>query len=292
MARTTLKFQDVLCDDSVTAVAVVTPTATHYAIAKAALDAGKHVMVEKPITTDTMEAEALIELAQRHRRVLLVGHVFQYNAALRVLRELVSGGGLGLINYLNLVRTNLGPVRTDVNALWDLASHDVYIMMDILGAVPRAVSAIGRTYLNPAVEDVVFATFTFPGDVMAHVHASWLDPRKVRQITVVGSRKMALWDDLNMEAPIRVFDKRVDLPPPGSLAGDFLEHKTLVVDGGSTVLPVTQNRPLQAECHHFLDCIETGAKPISDGYSGLAVVRALKAAHESMRRGGALVTLA
>lgn len=290
-ARMTTVMQDVFEDDTVAAVAIVTPTMTHYAIAKAALEAGKHVLVEKPITADVFEAEALIEIAAARMRILMVGHVFQYNPTLRALRNQLARGDLGQINYLNLVRTNLGPVRTDVNALWDLASHDVYIMIELLGEMPESVSAFGRAYLNRSVEDVTFATFSFPGGTIAHVHASWLDPRKVRQITVVGSRKMALWDDLNMAEPLRIFDKRVELPPPGSLEGSYLEHKTLVVDGGSVVIPVESNRPLQAECEHFLDCIQEDATPISDGRSGLAVVRALCAAQESMRHGGATVLI-
>lgn len=291
-ARTTTDFKDILADASVDAVAIVTPTGTHYTIAAAALEAGKHVLVEKPITTDPELAEALTILAERRRCVLMVGHVFQYNATLRTLKELIAAGDLGSISYLNLVRTNLGPVRTDVNALWDLASHDAYIMTDLLGVAPEAVSAFGRAYLNPSIEDVVFATFTFPGGAMAHVHASWLDPRKVRQITVVGSRKMALWDDLNLEEPIRIYDKRVEMPSPGTLEGSYQEHKTLVVDGGATAVPVIQNRPLQAECEHFVHCIETGTTPLSDGRNALTAVRVLRAAHESIRRGGALVKVA
>jgi predicted dehydrogenase len=291
-ARTTTNFRDVLADQTVDAVAIVTPTETHYPLAKAALEAGKHVLVEKPMSTNPEHVEALIALSDASRRVLMVGHVFQYNATLRALKDLISAGDLGSVNYLNLVRTNLGPVRTDVNALWDLASHDAYIMIDLLGSAPETVSAFGRAYLNPSVEDVVFATFTFAGGAVAHVHASWLDPRKVRQITVVGSRKMALWDDLNLEEPIRVYDKRVDMPRPGSLEGSYQEHKTLVVDGGTTAVPVAQNRPLQAECEHFLTCVEGGTTPLSDGRNALAAVRVLRAAHESMRRGGAVVKVA
>lgn len=290
-ARTTADYLDVIADPALDAVAVVTPTATHFDIARRALEAGKHVLVEKPITTDAAHAEALIALAEKAGRVLMVGHVFSYNTTVLALKDLVRGNALGRVSHLNLVRTNLGPVRTDVNALWDLASHDAYIMMDLLGEEPESVSALGRSYLNAKVEDVVFATFTFPSGTIAHVHASWLDPRKVRQITVVGDRKMAVWDDLNAAEPIRVFNKHVELPPRGALEGTFAEHKTLVVDAGSQVIEVAQNRPLQAECEHFVDCIEKGLKPRSDGRAGLAVVRALLAAHESMRRGGAPVTL-
>ena len=290
-ARTTVDFLNVIADPAVDAVAVVTPTVTHFDIARRALNAGKHVLVEKPITTDAAQAETLIATAEKAGRVLMVGHVFSYNTTVLALKDLVRGNALGRVSHLNLVRTNLGPVRTDVNALWDLASHDAYIMMDLLGEEPTSVSALGRSYLNADVEDVVFSTFTFPSGTIAHVHASWLDPRKVRQITVVGDRKMAVWDDLNAAEPIRVFDKHVEMPPRGALEGTFNEHKTLVVDAGSQAIEVTQNRPLQAECEHFVDCIEKSLRPRSDGHAGLAVVRALLAAHESMRRGGTPVTL-
>lgn len=290
-ARTTVDYLDVIADPAVDAVAVVTPTATHFDIACRALNAGKHVLVEKPITTDAAQTEALIASAKKAGRVLMVGHVFSYNATVLALKDLVRSSALGRISHLNLVTTNLGPVRTDVSALWDLASHDVYMMMELLDEQPESVSAVGRSYLNADVEDVVFSTFIFSSGIIAHVHASWLDPRKVRQITVVGDRKMAVWDDLNAAEPIRVFDKHVETPPCGALEGAVAEYKTLVVDAGSQVIVVAQNRPLQAECEHFIDCIEKNLNPRSDGYAGLAVVRVLFAAQESMRRGGAPVTV-
>jgi predicted dehydrogenase len=286
--KTTERFADVLEDASVDAVAVVTPTNTHFEIAKAALEAGKHVLVEKPITTIVAEAAELVELAAKKNLILMVGHVFQYNASILALKELIANGELGAINYLNFVRTNLGPVRTDVNALWDLVSHDAYIMTDLLGAEPVAVSALGQAYLNDTVEDVIFATFTFAGGAMAHVHASWLNPRKTRQITAIGAKKMVLWDDLNTDQPIQIYDKRVEQPSIDQLEGTYLEYKTMVVDGGTTTPNIELNQPLQSECEHFLDCVETGAAPRSDGSNGMAVVRALKAAEKSMENGGVL----
>jgi predicted dehydrogenase len=290
--KTTDNFADVLGDADVDAVAVVTPTNTHFDIAKAALESGKHVLVEKPITTIIDQAAELVELADRENLILMVGHVFQYNASILALKALINDGELGEINYLNFVRTNLGPVRTDVNALWDLVSHDAYIMTDLLGAEPVAVSALGQAYLNETVEDVIFATFTFAGGTMAHVHASWLNPRKTRQITAIGSKKMVLWDDLNIKDPIHIFDKRVEPPAIENLEGTFLEYKTMVVDGGSTTPKIQLNQPLQSECEHFLDCLESGERPRSDGNSGLAVVRALKAAEKSMQNGGVLTEIA
>jgi predicted dehydrogenase len=289
--RPTADIKDVLKDSNVDSVAVVTPTVTHHAIAKAALTAGKHVLVEKPITASAAEAEELIRIADETKRVLMVGHVFQYNASIIALKELIRAGELGDITYLYLERTNLGPVRTDVSALWDLVSHDAYIAMDLLGDRPAAVNAVGGAYLNGTVDDVVFATYSFPKGVKAHIHASWLNPRKRRQITVVGSRKMAVWDDLDLHEPIRIYDKRVELPPRGTHEGTFMEYKTMVVDGGSDVIRVNLNQPLQAECEHFIDCVEKGLSPRSDGRFGLAVVQALDAADQSMRRNGVSVSI-
>ncbi|MBF0370253.1 MAG: Gfo/Idh/MocA family oxidoreductase [Magnetococcales bacterium] len=287
-ATTTTDFNDLLNDPHLRAVAISTPTVTHFDLARAALLAGKDVLVEKPITFDSEEARQLTRIAREKKRVLMVGHVFQYNATIRYLKELIHSGELGDIHYLNLKRTNLGPVRTDVNALWDLASHDVSIIIDLLGRVPKEVTARGQAYLNPDIEDVVFANYTFEDGTMAHIHASWLNPRKIRQITVVGSRKMVLWDDMDIHSPLRIFDKRVDQPPVGQIEGTFLEHKTWVVDGGVFIPNVRTNQPLLAECNHFLDCLDSGKTPESDGENGLQVVEALEAAASSMQNNSAL----
>lgn len=290
-ARTTTEADVALADPALTAAAIATPTATHFSIAKAAIEAGKHVLVEKPLTTNSLEALELIQLAQTHSRTLMVGHVFQYNSTILALHDLIRQGSLGTIHYMNFTRTNLGPVRTDVNALWDLATHDISIMIHLMDAPPIAVSATGSAYLNRDVEDVVFATFRFANGTLANVHASWLNPRKVRTITVVGDQKMAVWDDLELREPIRIYDKRVEVPPPQAMEGSFLEYKTLVVDGGSVVPQIPINRPLQAECSHFLDCIVERRTPHSDGYNGLAVIKALEAATLSMRQNAAIVPI-
>jgi predicted dehydrogenase len=290
-ARATELLDDVLGDLSVAAVAISTPTSTHYALAKRALAAGKHVFVEKPLTASVWEASDLVETARSISRVLLVGHVFEYNSTLAAVKQIIQRGELGKLHYCNFERTNLGPVRTDVSALWDLASHDVSIMCDLAGASPIDVTASGQAFLNPGIEDVVFATFSFADGHKAHVHASWLNPRKVRQLTVVGSRKMLVWDDLDMQTPIRVFDKRVDAGELRAISGDFFEHKTRPVDGGISIPNVPMNRPLQAECEHFLDCIRTGRSPKTDGESGLRVVRVLDAAMRSMKNGSAIVRI-
>src|SRR5207237_7658874 len=205
-----------------------------------------------------------------------------YNAAIRAVDELIKSGELGDIYYMSFERTNLGPVRTDVGALWDLASHDASIMCDFMSAAPLSVTAKGQSYLNPGIDDVVFATFNFDGGVAAHIHASWLNPSKVRQLTVVGSKKMVRFDDLDLRYPVRLYDKRVSLPPLSNITGTFLQHKTLVVDSGATI-PVVQTRePLLTEVDDFFECIISGGKPRADGISGWRVVRLMEAAAESI----------
>ncbi len=280
-AQTTTDFVQILDDPEVGAVAISTPAATHFDIARQALDAGKHVLVEKPITANSSEAKALSELADSADRVLMVGHVFEYNSTIRALKQLMDSGELGEVFYINFERTNLGPVRTDVNALWDLAAHDVSIMCYLLDGCPIDVTARGQAYLNEDVEDAVFATFTFDKGIMAHVNASWLNPRKVRKIVVVGTQKMAVWNDLDLARPIQIYDKRV--ADPEQLPDTFLAYKTTVVDGGVFIPPIQHNQPLQAECEHFIECVEQGKRPLSDGESGLRVVASLEAATESMR---------
>jgi predicted dehydrogenase len=283
-AKATTDIGEILEDARVDAVIIATPSATHFELGKLALEACKHVLIEKPLTTSSREAALLVELAQQRHSVLMVGHVFEYNAAIRTVEGLIKSGELGEIYYMSFERTNLGPVRTDVGALWDLATHDASIMCDFMSATPASVSATGQSYLNPGIEDVVFATFTFDGGTAAHIHASWLNPSKVRQITVVGSKKMAICDDLDLRQPVRVYDKHVSLPPLSEITGSFLQHKTLVIDSGA-IIPVVQSRePLLAEVDDFFECILSGSKPRADGLSGWRVVCMMEAAAESVAR--------
>jgi predicted dehydrogenase len=288
-ANTATDLGEVLRDRNVDAVLIATPTATHFKLGKQALEAGKHVLIEKPLTTRSHDAAALVELARVHDRVLMVGHVFEYNPAIRTVDDLIKSGELGEIYYMSFERTNLGPVRTDVSALWDLATHDASIMCDFMSAAPISVTARGQCYLNSGIDDVVFATFLFDGGVAAHVHASWLNPNKVRQVTVVGSRRMAVCDDLDLRQPVRLYDKRVSLPPLSDITGTFLQHKTLVVDSGA-IIPVVQTRePLLAEIDDFLECILSGGNPRADGISGWRVVSSMEAAEASIARGSVVV---
>ena len=275
-----------LADPSVDALIVATPTMTHYHLAAAALRAGKHVLVEKPMATTPAEAEELCDLAARHGRVLMVGHVFLFNAGIRRVKEYLGDGRLGRIFYLSMVRTNLGPIRMDVNAAWDLAAHDVSIANYWLDAAPSHAAAHGGCWINRGVEDAVFATLWYPDDVIAHLQVSWLSPRKVRDITVVGEEGMLTFDDMNLSEPIRIYDKRVsDQRTPGFI-DTFASFRTSIREGDILIPRVALGEPLKAECDHFIECIANGARPLTDGRSGVAAVRALAAMAGSMANGG------
>jgi predicted dehydrogenase len=275
-----------LADPVVDAVIVATPTVTHYQLTAAALRAGKHVLVEKPIATKPAEAEELCALAVRYNRVLMVGHVFLFNSGIRHVKEYLDSGRLGRLFYLSMVRTNLGPIRMDVNAAWDLAAHDISIANYWLDAIPSHVATHGGSWINPGVEDAVFATIWYPSEVIVHLHVSWLSPRKVRDITVVGEAAMLTFDDMNLSEPIRVYDKRVGEQLTPSFIDTFASFRTSIREGDILIPRVAIGEPLKAECDHFIECIATGAKPLSDGRSGAAAVRVLAAMERSITGGG------
>jgi predicted dehydrogenase len=281
----------VLADRDVDAVIIATPTATHYELALAALRAGKHALVEKPIATCLAHAEELCDLAERNGRVLMVGHVFLYNSAIRRIKELLDQGKIGQIHYLSMVRTNLGPIRMDVNAAWDLAAHDVAIVNYWLDAVPKHASAHGGSWINQGIEDAVFATLWYDNGVMAHLHVSWLNPRKVRDITIVGETGMLTFDDMNLSEPLRLYDKTVTDQRSPSFIDTFASFRTSIREGDITILRVPTNEPLRQECDHFLECIANGTRPVSDGRSGAAAVRVLAAFDRSMAGDGQRVPL-
>jgi predicted dehydrogenase len=269
-------------DPEADAVVIATPVSTHHELAKAALESGKHVLVEKPLCHSVAAAEELVELAQRQGKHLCVGHVFLFNSGVRGVRNLIQSGELGSIRYFYSTRTNLGPFRYDVNALWDLAAHDLSIFNYWLGSEPVSVTARGQSYLNPEVEDLVVATFTYPNRVIACAHVSWLNPRKVREITVVGSNKMAVWDDMDLNEPLRIYHRSVE--PEATYADSFGSFRMLVRQGDVLIPHITGPEPLAAECSHFIDCVQGKAGPINSGRQGLAVLRALEAADQSMRQ--------
>ncbi len=275
-----------LRDPSVTAVVISTPTGTHHALCKQALEAGKHVLVEKPIATRSEEAEELAALADKAGRILMVGHVFLFNPAVRAVKESLDAGELGRLFYLSMQRTNLGPIRFDVNAAWDLASHDISIVDYWLGAGALTASAVGGAYINPGVHDVVFATLKYPRDVLVNLQSSWLNPRKGRDITIVGDRQMLTFDDLNLKEPIRVFDKGVTEQKVGGVVDTFASFRASIREGQISVPAVPAGEPLKAECEHFLECIETGQRPLTDAAVAIRVVRTLEAIQRSLAAGG------
>jgi predicted dehydrogenase len=261
------------------AVAVATPPATHYPIARDCLEHGLHTLIEKPMTLDSRDAESLVELAARQELTLMVGHTFEYNPAVRALKAIIDSGTLGDIYYVDAVRVNLGLFQSRSNVIWDLGPHDVSILRYILGAEPVEVSARGSAYILPGVIDLAYIYLRFPNNVMAHVQVSWLNPNKVRQITVVGSHKMLVYDDVQPLEKIRIYDKGVDKLPYTDSFGDFqLSYRY----GDITIPHVNVTEPLRIECQHFIDCITSGTPPQSSGYDGLQVVKVLEMAERSL----------
>ncbi len=294
-AKLKTSADEVLADPDVDAVAIATPVHTHFALASASLRAGKHVLIEKPMAAKARECEELIAQAEQRQLTLMVGHVFLYNSAVQKVKEYIETGELGEIYYVYAQRLNLGIVRQDVDALWNFAPHDFSILHYWLNDVPEWTNARGFSYLQPGIKDVVFVTMGFPSGVGANVHISWLDPHKVRTMTVVGSKKMVVYDDVSTDARIIVYDKgvlRTEKPPivHGALTspmGDFasLGEFQLLVRAGDVLIPkIDFAEPLKVECQHFVDCVRTGARPLSDGYNGLRVVQMLEAAQASMDR--------
>lgn len=286
-AKTTDDPGSALADDGVQAVVVATPSTTHYTIAKAALERGKHALIEKPIATSSRDAQELTDLAAENGAVLVVGHVFVYNAAVQRVKEYIDSGELGRVYYLSMIRTNLGPIRTDVNAAWDLAAHDVSVADYWLGATPTSVSAVGGGWINPGLEDVVFATLRYPDDRLVNVHVSWLNPRKARDVTVVGEQKMLTFDDMSLTEPIRIYDKGVaGSGMPRLFADTFASFRASIREGDVIIPKVPVTEPLLSECMHFLDCIERGTRPLTGGPEGTAVVRTLEAIARSIADDG------
>jgi predicted dehydrogenase len=289
-AQTTEDSFEAVRRSDVDAVVIATPTVTHHGLVRESLRAGKHVLVEKPLATSVREAEDLCEEAERRRLVLLVDHVFLYNAAVQRAKAYLEAGELGRPFYVSCVRTNLGPIRVDVNAAWDLAAQDISILDHWLGRGPTSVSASGGVWINPGIEDAVFATLRYPGGVLAHVHCSWLHPRKTREITIIGEKKMLTYDDMNWSEPIRLFDKQV-AEPAETFADTIVKFRSSVREGDIVVPKVAINEPLAAVCDHFVECVEGRAEPVSPGRQGADVVRVLEAITRSIAAHGAEVAV-
>jgi predicted dehydrogenase len=269
------------------AVVVATPIKHHYSLAKASLLAGKHTFIEKPMASNAAECEELIEIAERKGLVLMVGHTFLYSAPVRKIVEIAQAGDLGEIRYINSRRLNLGLFQKDINVAWDLAPHDISIILHILGEPPLVVNCQGNAHVTPGIEDVTNISLTFRHKRFATIQSSWLEPRKVREMTIVGTRRMIVYDDLQTHEKIKIYDVRVERPPHYDTFADF--HYSYHY-GDSYIPHLKQEEPLRTECQHFLDCIEKGTQPLTAGNEGLELVRILEAASNSIKNHGAPVT--
>jgi predicted dehydrogenase len=274
-----------LLETDVEAVVIATPIHTHYAVGRDAILAGKHVLVEKPMTDSVEDAARLITLADAKGVTLMAGHTFLYNPAVEALRSIVQTGELGRIHYVDTARLSLGLFQRHVNVIWDLAPHDISILSYVLNRNPIAVSARGSSCVQPKVHDVAYLEVLYEGGITAHIHVSWLDPAKVRRITVVGDRKMAVYNDVALAEKIRIYDKGVEQPPTDTFGEFQLSYR----NGQITIPFIPWQEPLKIECEHFVECLRTGSQPTTDGLQGLAVVAVLEAANKSLYSDGSRV---
>jgi predicted dehydrogenase len=268
---------------------VATPASNHFETGMEALKAGKHIFVEKPLALRSSECRDLIDLAGSNGRILMVGHTFEYNPAVRKVKDYLNAGALGEIYYIYSQRLNLGQVRRDVNVFWNLAPHDISIALYWLEEEPEAVSAKGVSVLQKGIEDVVFLHMKFPSGRSVHIHTSWLDPNKIRKMTVVGSKKMVVYDDTLADARVQLFDKGVDRKNMSENLGEYDNYGKfqLIHRAGDLLIPkVDAAEPLRLECAHFVDCLTTGKKPQTDGENGLRVVKILEAGQASLDQNG------
>jgi len=277
-------YNRMLNEGDINAVAIATSVRFHYPRAKAALLAGKHVMIEKPLASSTAECAELIEIANKNGLILMVGHTFLYSPAVRRIKEIVNSGDIGDIRYISARRLNLGLFQKDINVAWDLAPHDISVILHILQDQPESVSCRGAAHVTPGIEDVTSMSLLFSKSRSAIIQSSWLDPRKVREMTIVGSKRMIVYDDVAQQEKIKIFDARVDRPPHYDTFAEF--H--YAYHYGDVYAPyIKQDEPLKTECQHFLDCIKHGTTPLTDGVKGMEVVRVLEASSRSLKLNGA-----
>ena len=274
-SRVAAEIDELLADPELDAIAVATPVPTHADLAERVLGAGKHCFVEKPLAQSVTDAERVVELAEESGRVLMVGHLLEYHPGVEKLRELISTGELGDVRYIYSNRLNLGKLRADENALWSLGAHDVSVVLWLADEEPYECRAIGESYMRDGIEDVVFCYLRFPSGLAAHLHLSWLDPHKERRFTVVGSKRMATFDDMAFERKVEIYDKGFD--------EDFASYGEYIARSGDIHSPQVPNEePLRIECRHFIERVRDGGRPRSDGESGLRVVRVLEALQRSL----------
>jgi predicted dehydrogenase len=283
----TANYEELLSDPEIQAVVIAAPVLYHFTLARDALLAGKHVLVEKPLASSSAECEELVTIAEARKLILMVGHTFLYSAAVRKITEIVRSGDIGEIRCINARRLNLGLYQKDINVAWDLAPHDISIILHVLGEFPQVVNCQGNAHVTPGIEDVTNISLTFRHKRFATIQSSWLEPRKVREMTFVGTRRMIVYDDLQSSEKIRIYDTRVERPPHYDTFAEF--HYSYHY-GDSYIPHVKQEEPLRVECQHFLDCIGSGESPLSDGRDGWDLVRILEASTQSVKQNGAPVS--
>jgi len=286
--ETTCKLDDVVRDSGLDAVAIATPTCLHFEMGMKCLQAGKHILIEKPMAGSVKECSDLIALAEKQKLVLMVGHTFIFSTPVRKIKEIIASGELGEIQYISSRRLNLGLFQKDINVAWDLAPHDISIILYILEGDPVSVNCQGKSHVTEGIEDVTNMTLNFTNGAFATVQSSWLDPNKVRETMFVGRRKMLVYDDLEPIDKIKIYDKRVEIPPHYDT---FAEFQYSYHYGGMYAPFLKLAEPLKVECEHFLNCIKTGAKSESGGLEGLRVVQVLEAATRSLQNGGGKVEI-
>ena len=285
--KTTTNHQD-LFDEDLDAVAIATPVWTHFPLAKAFLEADKHVFVEKPLTHSSKECSELIHIAEERERTLMVGHTFEYTTAVNKIKEIVSSGEIGEVLYVNSTRVNLGLFQKDINVIWDLAPHDISIITYVLNQHPVSVNACGVSHYTEGIEDVAMTTLNFSGKTIAFIRNSWIDPNKVRSMIFVGSQKMLVYDDTSPNEKIKIYDKGVEKPPYYDNFGEFQFSYRY----GDIYIPrIQEQEALSIECGHFISCIKEKKTPRSDGYSGLRVIKIIEAANRSLQNNGTSITI-
>ncbi len=288
--QTTTDYKEILKNPQIMAVCISSPTNTHFALTQEALEHDKHVLCEKPLALTSQECQKLKDLAMQKKKILMVGHVFVFNLGIVKLKEYIQSGELGRIYYAHSERTNLGPFRYDVNALWDLAPHDISIFNYLFDHCPQSVSARGQKCLGTSQEDLAFSTLEYPNDILVNVHVSWLDPKKVRQITIVGDKKMVIWDDLDNIGPIKLYDKHVE--KTAVFYETYGEFQLLSKEGSITIPNVGFNEPLKIQDQYFLNCIVTNKESdLADAQKGLEVVKTLCAIQESINKRGVPIAI-
>ena len=286
--KTTKKYSDIINDPEIDAVAICTPVFSHFEIASAALKAGKHILIEKPMTSTAAQAEELINLAEQKNLTVLVDHTFLFTGAVRKIKEIIDSGNIGEIYYFDSVRVNLGLFQHDVNVAWDLAPHDISVMDYLIGRSAESIVATGSDHVGNGLEDVAYVTVFYPDNIIAHIHVNWLSPVKIRQTQISGTKKMIVWDDNSPSEKIKVYDKGIEVVQTSDqIYNTLIQYRT-----GDMYCPkIPQTEALAVELAHFAECIETGSKPISDGYSGLRVVQILESSEKSIKNRGKEIKL-